>query len=60
MTFLRSHQIRLCFSSLAYRLPPPLPRRSLQGTELARVQCATRRLKLLKIGALVQVTVRQV
>ena len=32
----------------------------LQGTEFAGAQCATIRLKLLKIGALLRVTVRKV
>ena len=37
-----------------------LRRIGLQGTTLAKAQCTTIRLKLLKIGAQVQVTVRRV
>jgi hypothetical protein len=58
--FLRSNQIRLYFSSLAYVLMQALRRLGLRGTELAQAQCSTIRLKLLKIGALVRVTVRKV
>jgi len=58
--FLRSNQIRLYFSSVAYLLMEALRRLGLKGTELARAQCATLRLKLLKIGALIRVTVRKV
>ncbi len=58
--FLRSNQIRLYFSSVAYLLMHALRRLGLKGTELAQAQCATIRLKLLKIGALIRITVRQV
>ncbi len=58
--FLRSNQIRLYFSSAAYLLMHALRRLGLRGTELAQAQCATIRLKLLKIGALIRVTVRKV
>ena len=58
--FLRSHQIRLYFSSAAYLLMHALRRLGLRGTELARAPCLTLRLKLLKIGALVRVTARKV
>ncbi|HUX09106.1 MAG TPA: IS1380 family transposase [Terriglobia bacterium] len=58
--FLRSNQIRLDFSSMAYLLMEALRRLGLKGTELARAQCATIRVKLLKIGALMRVTVRKV
>jgi hypothetical protein len=58
--FLRSNQIRLYFSSLAYLLLQALRRLGLKGTELAQAQCATMRLKLLKIGALIRITVRRV
>jgi hypothetical protein len=56
---LRSNQIRLYFSSLAYLLMPALRRLGLQGTEWAKAQCATLRLKLLKIGALIRVRARK-
>ena len=58
--FLRSNQIRLYFSSAAYVLMHALRRLGLRGTELAQAQCTTIRLKLLKIGALIRVTVRRV
>jgi DDE family transposase len=57
---LRANQIRLFFSSIAYVLLEALRRLGLSGTELAEAQCQTIRLKLLKIGALVRVTVRKV
>jgi len=58
--FLRSNQIRLYFSSAAYLLLHALRRLGLRGTELAQAQCTTIRLKLLKIGALIRITVRRV
>ena len=58
--YLRSNQLRLYFSSLAYVLLQMLRRLGLAGTELAQAQCATIRLRLLKIGALIRITVRKV
>ena len=57
---LRSNQIRLYFSSMAYVLMEELRRLGLKQTELARAQVSTIRLKLLKIGALVRITVRRI
>jgi hypothetical protein len=57
---MRANQVRLYCSSIAYVLLNALRRLGLSGTELAQSQCQTIRLKLLKIGALVQVTVRKV
>lgn len=57
---MRGNQVRLFFSSIAYVLLSALRRLGLAGTELARAQCQTIRLKLLKVGALVRVTVRKV
>ena len=57
---MRANQVRLFFSSIAYVLLEALRRLGLAGTELASAQCQTIRLKLLKIGALVRVTVRRV
>jgi Transposase DDE domain group 1 len=57
---MRANQIRVFFSSIAYVLLEAWRRLGLAGTELATTQCQTIRLKLLKIGALVQVTVRKV
>ena len=59
-SWLRSNQIRLYFSTVAYQLVQALRRLGLAGTELAEAQCHTVRLKLLKIGALVRITVRKV
>jgi hypothetical protein len=58
--YLRSNQIRLYFSSMAYLLMQALRRLGLQGTEWGKAQCTTLRLKLLKIGALMRITVRKV
>jgi len=57
---MRSNQIRLYFSSVAYLLVSALRRCGLKGTKLAKAQCHTIRLKLLKVGAHVRVTVRKV
>jgi hypothetical protein len=57
---LRANQLRLTFSSVAYLLLAALRRLGLAGTRLARAQCQTIRLTLLKIGARVRVTVRKV
>jgi hypothetical protein len=57
---LRSNQVRLSFSSVAYLLMHALRRLGLEGTELAQAQCDTLRVKLLKIGAQIRVTVRRV
>ena len=57
---MRANQLRLWFSSLAYTLLAALRRLGLPGTELAAAQCSTIRLKLLKIGAQIKVTVRKV
>jgi hypothetical protein len=57
---MRANQVRLFCSSIAYVLLEALRRLGLAGTELAEAQCQTIRLKLLKVGALVRVTVRKV
>ena len=57
---LRANQLRLYFSSVAYVLLAALRRLGLAGTALARAQCTTIRLALLKIGARIRVTVRKV
>ena len=58
--YLRSNQLRLYFSSMAYVLMQMLRRLGLAGTELEKAQCSTIRLKLLKIGAVIRITVRKV
>jgi hypothetical protein len=57
---MRANQLRLWFSSVAYTLMQALRRLGLRGTRLAKAQCGTIRLKLLKIGAQIRVTVRKV
>jgi hypothetical protein len=48
-----ANQFRLLLASLAYTLLEAIRRLALKNTELARARCATLRLKLLKIGAVV-------
>jgi len=57
---MRANQLRLWFSSVAYTLMTALRRLGLKNTELATARCDTIRLKLLKIGAQIRVTVRKV
>ena len=57
---MRSNQLRLYFSSFAYILVHALRRLGLAGTELAKAQCDTIRLKLFKIGAQIKLSVRKV
>lgn len=59
-TTFSANQLRLWFSSVAYLLLSELRRVGLKGTELARAQCGTIRTKLLKIGALVSLSVRRI
>jgi hypothetical protein len=56
---MRANQLRLYLSATAYLLVCGLRRLGLQATDLATAQAATIRLKLLKIGAQVRVTVRR-
>jgi len=57
---MRSNQLRLYFSTFAYQLMQGLRRLGLKGTEMAQAQCQTIRVKLLKIGAQIHVSVRRV
>ena len=57
---MRANQLRLYFSSLAYVLMHALRRLALAGTEWAAAQVATIRLRLLKIAAEVQLSVRRI
>ena len=57
---MKANQLRLYFSALAYTLMEALRRLGLKGTEWAQAQVDTIRLKLLKIGAIVRVSVRRV
>ena len=58
--WMRSNQIRLWLSSLGYVLLSALRRLGLAGTKMAHSRCDTIRLKLLKIGASVRVSIRRV
>lgn len=55
-----ANQWRLLLSGLAYTLMETLRRIGLAGTELARAQCSSIRLKLLKIGAVLVRNTRRV
>lgn len=57
---MRSNQLRLYLSSIAYCLMQALRRLGLKGTEMAQAQCDTIRLRLLKIGAQIHISVRKV
>ena len=57
---LRANQLRLWFASMAYVLLCALRRIGLHDTDFAKATCGTIRLKLLKIGALVRVSVRRI
>ncbi|MBV8671511.1 MAG: IS1380 family transposase [Candidatus Eremiobacteraeota bacterium] len=57
---MRANQLRLWFASIAYVLLCALRRIGLARTQFAAATCATIRLKLLKIGAWVRVSVRRV
>lgn len=57
---IRANQLRLYLSAMAYLLVCGLRRWGLKATELATAQAAAIRLRLLKIGAQVRVTVRRV
>jgi len=56
----RVNQLRLWFASLAYVLVETLRRLGLGATQFARATVGSIRLKLLKIGALISVSVRRV
>lgn len=57
---LRANQLRLWFASFAYVLVSALRRIGLTGTRLHNASCGSIRLKLLKIAALVTVSVRRI
>ena len=57
---MRANQLRLWFASMAYVLICALRRIGLAHTQFAQATCATIRLKLLKIGALVRVSCRRI
>jgi hypothetical protein len=57
---MRANQLRLWFASMAYVLMCALRRIGLKHTQFAEATCGTIRLRLLKIGALVRVSVRRI
>ncbi len=57
---MRANQLRVYFAGMAYVLVSALRRIGLQGTEMARAQATTIRLRLLKIGAQVRISARRV
>jgi hypothetical protein len=57
---MRANQLRLWLHSMAYILLCATRRIGLHGTDLANTSCGTIRLKLLKIGALVRISVRRI
>jgi len=57
---MRANQLRLWFASMAYVLLCAMRRIGLASTQFAQATCGTIRLKLLKIGALVRVSVRRI
>ncbi len=57
---MRANQLRLYFASFAYVLMHGLRRLGLAGTAYAKAQCTTIRLKWLKIGARLRISVRKV
>ena len=57
---MRANQIRLYLSSIGYVLLSAMRRIGLADTSFERAQCSTIRLKSLKVGALVRITVRKI
>ena len=57
---MQANQLRLWFASMAYVLLCALRRIALAHTQFAEATCGTIRLKLLKLGALVSVSVRRI
>src|SRR3984893_7730201 len=57
---MRANQLRLWLASLAYILLCAVRRIGLHHTPFANASCGTIRLKLLKIGALVRISVRRI
>jgi hypothetical protein len=57
---LRANQLRLWFASMAYVLLCALRRIGLNHTQFANATCGSIRLKFLKIGALVRISVRRI
>jgi hypothetical protein len=57
---MRANQVRLCLSTVGYLVMRGLREQGLKDTEMAQAQCDTIRVKLLKLGATIQVSIRRV
>ena len=57
---MRANQLRLWLASMSYLLLCAVRRIGLHHTPFAKASCGTIRLKLLKIGALVRISVRRI
>jgi hypothetical protein len=57
---MRANQVRLLLSAVAYLVLRALRQFGMAETELAHAQCDTLRLKVLKLGAVVRISVRRV
>jgi hypothetical protein len=57
---MKANQLRLWLSTAAYLLIHQLRRLGLKNTSMAKAQCDTIRLKLLKIGAQIKISVRRI
>lgn len=57
---MHANQLRMYFSAMAYILVDRLRRLALTGTDMAHAQVQTIRLRLLKIGAQLRMTVRRI
>lgn len=55
-----ANQFRLLLASLAYTLLEAIRRLALKGTEMAKAQCRTIRLKLFKVGAVIIKNTRRI
>ena len=58
--WLKSNQLRLYFSSIAYTLMRALREYGLKETPLQKAQCSTIRNQLMKIGVQIKISVRRV
>ena len=58
--YIKSNQVRLFFSSIAYTLLRAMREDGLKGTKLAKAQCWTIRNRLLKVAVQVRFSVRRI
>lgn len=56
----RGNQIRMYYSAIAYALIEAFRQLALAGTDMARAQCGTIRLRFLKVGARIKCSARRV